>query len=280
MDECLTRCKTPPLRYVGSKWMIAEWIIAQMPPHEHYVEPFVGSGAVFFRKHPSSIETLNDMDGELVNFFRVLRTQTDELVRAIELTPYARAEYELSLQPAPVDDLLERARRYYVGVWQSFGSTLIYRSGWQRQTTSRQRTNLPDTWNRLDGLLAAAARLKCAQIDARPALEIIRDYDSPDTLFYIDPPYVLDARSGGGRKRYRHEMTNEDHHELAAALHSIQGMALLSGYPSDLYDDLYRDWTHTTKTTTTIGNRSALEVLWINPRASSFNVLPLFAQGL
>lgn len=279
MDAALGVFETPPLSYVGSKWKLAEWIIQAMPPHEHYVEPFAGSGAVFFRKHRSNVETLNDLDGELVNFFQVLRTQTDALLRAIELTPYARAEYELSLQPAPVEDTLERARRFYVAVWQSFGSALINRSGWRRQTKSRHRINFPDTWKRLDGLMAAAARLKDAQIESRPALEIIRDYDSPETLFYVDPPYVLDSRAGGGHKRYRHEMTDEDHRELAGALHSIQGMALLSGYPSSLYDELYRDWTRMEKTAPANGNASALEALWINPRAISFNVLPLFAQG-
>lgn len=256
--------------------MLAEWITAQFPPHECYVEPFAGSAAVFFRKHPSNIEVLNDLDGDLVNFFDVLRTQPDDLIGAIELTPYARTEYERAISGEPVLDPLERARRFYVASWQSFGATLIYRSGWRKQTTSRMRTPLTKIWQRVDGLYMAAARLRDAQIESVPALKAIADYDSPETLFYVDPPYVLNARAQGGRNRYKHEMTDQDHHQLAAALHSVQGMVILSGYRSELYDDLYRDWVMLEKSTTTNGNSSSTEYLWISPKAGSMNVLPLF----
>lgn len=266
---------TPALSYVGSKWKIAEWIISFFPPHDTYVEPFAGSGAVFFRKHKSSVEVLNDLDRELVNFFMVLRDHEAALIRAIDLTPYSRAEYELAISGEQITDPVERARRLYVGVWQSFGSTLIYRSGWRRDIQNR-RSQMTDSWSRLDGLMAAARRLKQAQIECDTAMNCIIRYDTPKTLFYVDPPYVFDSRSGGSRRRYRHEMSDVDHRQLANALNNVQGMVILSGYDSDLYRELYPGWSIRTKSATTNGNGTATEYLWINPRAGSLNVLPLF----
>lgn len=268
---------TPPLRYVGSKWQLSDWIVSQFPPHDAYVEPFAGSAAVFFRKHPSELEVLNDLDGDVVNFFHVLRENPDELIRQIDLTPHARVEYELSLQPC--DEPVERARRFYVSVWQSFGATIIRSSGWRRQTKTGMRSPITRTWSRLDGLYAAAARLKQAQIENLDAIQVIQDFDSPRTLFYVDPPYVMKSRSGGGRKRYRHEMDDTDHQQLADVLHRVQGMVILSGYASSLYDELFQGWTRLDKTTTTNGNSEAVESLWLSPRTVSMNVLPLF-RGL
>lgn len=267
---------TPPLRYVGSKWQIAEWIIERFPPHEVYVEPYCGAASVFFRKHRSPIEVLNDLDGDIINFFDVLRTDTDALVRAIELTPYSRAEHERAMTPCSDCDPLERARRFYVGLWQSFASTLIYGSGWRHQTTAKQRTPVVESWKRLDGLLDAAYRLKDAQIECLPALECIEHYDSKTTLFYVDPPYVKSSRTKGSRSRYRHEMNDDDHRALAEALHNVKGMVMLSGYESTLYDDLYGDWHKVTKTSTTNGNSTSIEVLWLSPGATQVDALPLF----
>lgn len=265
---------TPPLRYVGAKWQIADWIIGHFPQHEVYIEPYCGSAAVFFRKHPSQLEILNDLDSDILNFFDVLRTRTDELVKAIELTPFAREEYIRALEPC--DDPFERARRFYVAVWQSFGSTLIYRSGWRNQRTARQRSPLTKTWKRLDGILAAADRLKDAMIENRDALDCIQYYDSTDALFYVDPPYVLGSRADGARKRYRYEMDSEQHIALAGVLNSLDGKVILSGYDSQLYRDLYKGWKHIEKTTTTNGNTLAVEVIWLSPSAADISGLPLF----
>lgn len=267
----------PPLRYTGGKWILADWIISQMPPHDAYVEPFCGGAAIFFRKERSKIEVLNDLSGDLVNFFTVLRTQTDELVRAIDLTPYARDEYESSYLPS--DEPLERARRFYTCCWQSFGSFSGRKTGWRSIRNWKRGTSTTDEWARLDGLLMAAARLKHAQIENRPAVTVLQHYDSAKTLFYVDPPYVLKSRSQDvGRKRYQHEMTDDDHRQLAEALHRVQGMVILSGYQSSLYEELYSDWTVITKTTTTNGNSSALEYLWLNPAATAMGSLPLFGD--
>lgn len=268
---------TPPLHYTGGKWKVADWIIGQFPPHDIYVEPFCGGASVFFRKHASQVEVLNDLDGDIINFFDVLRDQTDVLLRAIERTPWARAEYERAVGE-PASDPLERARRFYVGCWQSFGGTLVNRSGWRHQRRAQQYTPLTQSWKRRDGLLDAAERLRDAQIDCRPAIDVIQHYDSKDTLFYIDPPYVLGARMSSGKRRYRHEMDDSAHIHLAEVLHEVRGMVVLSGYPSDLYDALYGDWTRLEKTATTTGGDS-IEVLWLSPRATALSALPLFANN-
>lgn len=265
----------PPLRWTGSKWQLANWLISQFPPHELYCEPYCGGAAIFFRKWPSKIEVLNDLDGDVVNFFTVLRERTEDLVRAIHLTPYAREEYELAYKPSA--DPLERARRFYVCSRQSFGAFAGRKTGWRSQRNWNRGTSITGEWRRLEGLLMAAERLKDALIERDDALDVIARYDGPRALFYVDPPYVLSSRSQGvGRKRYQHEMTDDDHRRLAEVLHQVRGMVLVSGYDSALYRELYAGWTVASKTTTTNGNSSATEYVWLSPRASSVGALPLF----
>lgn len=264
----------PPLRYMGSKWQLADWIISQFPPHKSYIEPFAGGASVFFRKPPSALETLNDLNGEVVNFFDVLRTQTNELIRLVEMTPFSRAEYERSFEPCA--DPLERARRYYVRSWQAFGSGgLAMPTGWRHQNNTNRGTSVATEWNRLKGLQLGAARLKNAQIECDQAVNIIRRYDHADALFYVDPPYILSTRE---RKtgRYQHEMSDDEHRELAAVLRQVQGGVLLSGYDHPLYRELYTDWRTISKTTTTNGNSTSIEYLWISPMADALQHLPLF----
>lgn len=277
----------PMLRYIGAKWQLADWITSFIPDaHDCYVEPFSGSAAVFFRKRPSAIEVLNDLNGDVVNFYRVLRERPDDLIRAIEFTPFSRYEYLLSYETTDVP--LEAARRFYVRCWQSFGASGGKRTGWRMQRNLNRGTNITREWSRTDGLWFAAHALKCAQIESRSALEIINQYDTPRTVFYIDPPYVLKSRSGGiGRKRYLHEMSDDDHRQLAETLHQIKGMAIVSGYASDLYDELFAGWKTYSKTTTTNGQGKALEVVWLNPNVETAlkrqeqatnPVLPIFQE--
>lgn len=254
---------TPALRYIGAKWKLANWIIGQFPPHQCYVEPYCGSAAIFFRKPISPIEVLNDAYGDLINFFRVLREQTDELTNLIELTPFSREEYLLAYELS--ENPLEQARRFYVRCWQSFGSSAGLKTGWRVQKNTHRGTRITGEWKRLDGLRYSAERLRDAQIENKPAMEIIEYFDSPTTLYYIDPPYVMKSRSEGSRKRYMHEMTDDDHRQLAAALHAVKGMIVLSGYDSELYRGLYPDWRVVEKSTTTNGNSTAVEFLWISP---------------
>lgn len=266
----------PPVRYMGSKWQLADWIIAQMPPHVTYVEPYCGSAAVFFRKEPSRIEVLNDLNNDVLNFFEMLRNRPDDLVRVIDLTPFSRAEYERAFESC--SDTLERARRFYVRCYQAYGNGGIRRkTGWRHVITDNRGSTPSGDWSRLTGLLKAARRLKEAQIENRDALWVIEHYDTERTLFYIDPPYVLKSRKRAA-KRYLHEMLDEEHRQLAEVLHRIRGMVILSGYKSPLYEELYPDWQVTTKTTTTNGNSTAVEYLWLSPNATEMSRWPLFGD--
>lgn len=259
--------------------MLAEWIISTFPPHHVYVEPFCGGAAVFFRKHRSPLEVINDLDGDVINFFDQLRSRPDALLRAIRLTPWSRAEYNRSHQiiDSLIEDPVERARRFYVCVWQSFGGNSLYNSGWRVQKSIAVHTRVVDSWRRMDGLEMAAERLKDAQIDCRPAGEVILQFDTPDALFYVDPPYLLKSR-GGSHRRYTKEMCSEtEHRDLAGILREVEGMVVLSGYNCPLYAELYGDWTRLDKSTTTSGNSTAVESLWLNPAATDHNKLPLFA---
>jgi DNA adenine methylase len=268
----------PPVRYMGSKWQIGEWVVDKFPPHTTYCEPFCGSAAVFFRKPPSQVEVLNDLNGEVIHFFDTLRNETEALIRAIELTPFSRQEYERSYQPT--DDPLERARRFYVRSWQSFSGDggLEKPTGWRHQNNARRGSIITKEWARLTGLWMGALRLKEAQLENRPALEVLKRYDSPQTLFYLDPPYVLKSRKRN-IKRYAEEMVDDDHRRLAEALYPLKGCVLISGYDCALYRGLYKDWRCVTRSNTTNGKGAATEYLWISPNADDFARLPLWEKG-
>lgn len=257
----------PALRYHGGKWMLADWIIAHMPPHRVYVEPYGGGGSVMLSKEPSDLDVINDLDGDVINFFRVLRERPDELARAIELTPFALAELDLSYEPT--DEPVERARRVYVRSWQGRGTSRgQWRVGWRRQTQSDKASALRDWQRPLDNLYAVAARLRQVQIDQDDAIRCILRYDRPDTLFYCDPPYPAETRGRWKTSAYQHEMTTEDHERLAETLMDIQGMALVSGYGCELYDRLYVDWRRVERDVPADGGDMRTEVLWISPRAA------------
>lgn len=262
---------TPVLRYYGGKWRLASWIISHFPPHRIYVEPFGGAASVLLRKPPAEIEVYNDLDGEVVNFFRVLREQPDALARAVALTPYARAEYLLAHDSA--DDPVERARRFAVRAWQGIGgATAQWRTGWRRRLDGR----IVAEWNRLpDVIRVVAARLKEVIIENLPAEAVIRRYDTPETLFYCDPPYLPDTRSRWRTAGYTHEMSEDDHHTLAELLRGVQGMVVISGYEHPLYDELFGGWKKVSTKARTQNGRVTKECLWLSPRAAERVALPL-----
>ena len=200
------------LKYPGAKNRIADWICSYIPPHDVYLEPFAGSLAVLLNKPRCHIETVNDIDGEIVNFFRVLRDYPEELKGKIELTPFAREEYKSALEPT--EDMVERARRYCVRCWQGFGNSQLYNNGFK----SGQQAHSPNpamAWAELpEILLLAAERLNGVQIENLPALELMKRYDTKDVFIYMDPPYLLVIRKG---YLYKHEMTRADHEELLKA---------------------------------------------------------------
>lgn len=263
----------PALRYYGGKWRLAPWIISHFPAHECYVEPFGGAASVLLRKQPSAVEVWNDLDGEVVNFFRVLREHTEEFMRLVEMTPYSRAEYEQSFDRS--DDPIEQARRFYVRSWQGYGAHTGWRGSWRVVRDDKRGRSPADGWNNVEHLWTVARRLKSVFIESADALEVIERFDNPGTLFYVDPPYVGETRAK--KHRYNYEMSEDDHAKLAAALSDVDGMVVLSGYLSSMYDEWYGDWECITKEAQTNGNVARTEALWLNPAASRRR-LPLFAN--
>ena len=260
----------PVLRYHGGKWKLAPWVIGFFPPHRVYVEPFGGGGSVLMRKARARTEIYNDLDGVVVEVFRVLRDEHEaaELARRLELTPFARDDYETWCYTPATDrvDLVHKviARSFMgqssKGVWQ--------RSGFDT------RINDDGYCSRVNALLAApetvrqyAARLRGVVIENDDAKTIIGRNDSADTLFYIDPPYVEGTRN---TSIYRHDMTDADHCALAEVLRSVCGMVVLSGYPCDLYDrELYHDWERHERAHMADGARPRTEVVWLNPACAA-----------
>lgn len=270
----------PLLRYLGGKWRIAPWIISHFPAHELYVEPFGGAASVLLRKPPSHGEIWNDLDGDLVNLFAVLRdpASAERLVSLISLTPYSREEFELSRVPSV--DPIERARRMVVRSFMGFGSNAAnadHNTGFRGDARRKWRTPSQE-WGRYPTpLQAIVERVQSGvQLERRDAISLIQAKDGDDVLFYVDPPYVHEARSPR-RKRgrlacaYRHELTVEDHVRLLDALSRVRGMVVLSGYPSDLYDAMLPGWYREERPALADGARPRVEVLWINPAAKSAN---------
>lgn len=227
----------PILKYPGAKWRIAPWIIDNLPPHEIYLEPFFGSGAVFFNKEQSRLETINDIDGNVVNLFRVLREQPEELAALIELTPWSRDEYYASYEKT--GDAIEDARRYLVRCWQAFGTLTAARTGWRHSATGRAPV-MPSQWRNLpERICCMADRLKDAQIENMDAIKLIEKYNDPHCLIYADPPYLPGTRR---KNIYAEEMTTEQHIELLEALMAHSGTVVLSGYANELYDEKLAGW--------------------------------------
>ncbi|RJO64978.1 MAG: DNA adenine methylase [Candidatus Omnitrophota bacterium] len=260
----------PALRYHGGKWKLAPWIIQHFPGHTTYVEPFGGGASVILRKHPSFIEVYNDLNGQVVNFFRILRERPADLIAAIDLTPYSREEFLLSQQDDIDLDALERARRFYIWSWQGRGRAGVNEPGGWRFMSRRTRYRTPvDDFNNVDHLWGIVRRLKQVHIECDPYQKIILRYDSPETLFYLDPPYVQDTRCYRWmRDGYRFDMTDDEHRELARVVSEIKGMAIISGYPSDLYDELFAGWTRVDRRAAKDnGIKTATECIWISPGA-------------
>jgi DNA adenine methylase len=262
----------PPFRYFGGKTAIAERIAALLPPHEHYVEPFAGSLAVLLAKPPSPMETVNDLDGDLMTFWRVLRDRPEELEQACALTPHSRAEYGRAYYGAlclNCGDEIEQARRVWVRLTQGRRDTLLD-LGW-RYNVSATGTSW-STGAYLDSYLRrmppVAARLRSVALEHRPALDVIAAYGGCDSvLLYADPPYLAETRGTHGPGYQIEQAAESDHRELADALCTAKAAVVLSGYPSPLYDELYGSW-HQQEIRTRTGNGGTdcarTEVLWSN----------------
>lgn len=262
----------PSLKYPGAKWgpsnSTARWVISNLPQHVTYCEPFFGSGGVFFSKPPSAAEYINDLDGDVVNLFRVMRDQPERLAALVELTPYARAECELSLEATA--DPVERARRTLVRYWMAVGSAggRGY-ANWRHSGPKKARSkSCVQEWARLpDRVLVHAERLRDAHIECAPALEVLGRLNHPSVLSYIDPPYLKDVRKAS---QYRVEMLDDAEHVklLTFLAQDWQGMAVVSGYAHPLYDELLTGWGRLTRAVAAEMGQSREEVLWISPNAT------------
>lgn len=257
--------------WYGGKFSHLDWLLPLLPICHHYCEPFGGSGAVLLNRVPSPVETYNDLDGEVVNFFRVLRDDKDKLIEAIGLTPFSREEFAIACVLDPDLLPLERARRFFVRARQ-VRTGLAQKASLGRwancKNTSRAgMSGVVSRWlGSVEDLPKIAERLLRVQIENRPAIEVIRLYDSPQTLFYCDPPYVHLTR--GDNSAYGYEMSDEDHRALASAMNVVQGRAAISNYQCELMDELYPPprWIKTVASEKTIHSTKdkRVEALWTN----------------
>ncbi len=266
--------KRPIVRYHGGKWMLAPWIISHLPAHRVYVEPFGGGGSVLLRKARSYAEVYNDLDGEIVNLFRVARDHGDELRQKLELTPFSRTEFVESYEQS--DDPIEQARRTVFRSFAGFGSAAVSgKATGFRNNSNRSGTTPAHDWANYPhkGLTPIIQRLQGVVIECMDAFELFPRFDAPDTLFYVDPPYVHDTRARGNpycdKGQYRYEMTDADHERLAEVLHGVRGSVVLSGYRCELYDRLYSGWHRIDRASHADGARDRTESLWLKTETPS-----------
>lgn len=262
----------PVIRYHGGKFRLASWVIEHFPPHQVYVEPFGGAAGVLMQKPRSHGEVYNDLDGDIVNLFRVLQGTESRaaLTELLILTPYARDEFDLAWEHT--DEPVERARRTVIRAQMGFGS-----AGASEGTTGfridcyRQYGTAQQLWARYPEKLATIGqRLAGVLIENRPAIDIMLAHDSAQALHYVDPPYMHDTRVRGAQKGryYRYELDDQQHVELLVTLNNLQGMVVLSGYPSELYTQALEGWTMNTTSARISAGRGGdtrTECLWINP---------------
>ena len=247
------------MKYPGSKWKIAEWIVKHFPPHKVYCEPYFGSGGVFFTKQPSYIETINDLNGDVVNLFKVCRERPEELAAAIEMTPFARSEYVSCYEI--IGDEIERARRTLVRYHQSFGTTNANRNSWKNSQTGNS-PRCASVWKELPKIIIdVCGRLKDAQIENVNALTLIERYNDPQTLLYLDPPYLLGLRK---RNMYACEMADSEHMQLLELITQSKSKIIISAYDNELYNDYLKNWYTDEKETTAQMGKHRKEKIYMN----------------
>jgi len=264
----------PALRYHGGKFRLAEWIMQFYPPHNCYVEPFGGAAGVLLQKPRSYAEVYNDLDGDVVNFFRVLRDpeSRSRLIEACVLTPYSRADFEEAWEP--VTEPIERARRLAIRAQMGFGSCGATKgSTGFRIDTKREYGTAQQLWALYPSAIAiAGVRLAGVLVENRPATEVMEQHDGPGTLHFVDPPYIHDTRvnvmKAGKSGYYRHEMSDEQHVELLEFLDRLEGMVVLTGYAHEIYESRLQGWTRReTESRISLGRGGGLrhECAWLNP---------------
>jgi DNA adenine methylase len=256
------------LKYPGSKKRIAPWIVGQFPDNYReltYLEPFFGSGSVFFEKEPSVIETINDIDGEIVNLFKQIREHAEELIRLISLTPWSRQEYLTAFEHT--DDDLEQARRFLIRAWMSRGGGgIIYKNG--VRFNKKRNGSLANFCDILPVRISIAAdRLLHSlsgpvQIECKDAITLIQEYDHKDVFMYLDPPYLRSTRTKN--KLYKHELADDDHIRLLEAVISSKAHILISGYENGMYKEYLKGWYKDTRITLDDAGNKKVEIILRN----------------
>ena len=263
----------PVLRYHGGKFLLGKWIASHFPPHKVYTEAYGGAASVLLFKPRSYAEVYNDADGEICNLFRVLRdpVQAREMKRVLILTPFARAEFEQSYLTA--GDPIEQARRTVARSFMGFGSAAAsgQDTGFRNDSNRSGSTPAQDWKNYPNALDFFVERLRGVVIENRDALKVLKKFDTPDALHYVDPPYVRSMRSQKRRTSdcYRFEMSDEQHAEMVRVLHELKGMIVLSGYSSEMYEAEFSGWHRYERPSLADGARPRVEVLWLNEAAHS-----------
>ncbi|WP_288391540.1 DNA adenine methylase [uncultured Acinetobacter sp.] len=270
----MTQLSAPLIRYHGGKFRLADWVIRHFPKHTCYTESFGGAAGVLLQKPRAYAEVYNDLDGEVVNLFRVLRNEDDrnKLIELLVFTPYSRVDFQEAWEPC--DNSIEKARRLIIRAQMGFGSAGASKgiTGF-RIDTKRAYGTAQSLWVTYPNHLAdVGQRLSGVLIENRPAIQILRDHDGAETLHYVDPPYVHDTRYSGAKtgRVYRHEMTDQDHEELLKVLLNLDGKVIVSGYPSEIYNDYLGKWKRvdtSARISSGRGTDTRTECLWISPKA-------------
>jgi DNA adenine methylase len=245
--------------------MLAPWIISHFPKHRIYVEPFGGGASVLIRKSPAWAEVYNDLDGEIVNVFRVMQRRSEDLAVILRATPFARVEFELAHEPS--EDPVEQARRAIVRSFMGHGADSLTgnRSGFRANSNHEgQGRNAAKDWvNYFPAVESFRRRLQGVIIENRDAREIMAGHDSVDTLHFVDPPYPISTRQDH-KHGYRHEMTETEHVELCHFLKDLRGMVILCSYPNPIYEEIL-GWESAKRLAFADGALERTEVIWMNP---------------
>lgn len=266
------------IQYPGSKWNLANTIVSMIPEHHSYVEPFFGSGAVLFTKPQSHIETINDLDNDVVNLFKTIREHPEELARAIYYTPYAEIEYEQAYTGQEETDPVESARKFLVRCLQSHGFSSYRKVGWKIDVQGRERSYNVKHWNDVPDIVhQVAERLKQVQITNTDAVDLIKRFDHENVFMYLDPPYVMSARTSK-RPQYQHEMTEEDHVRLLETILKSKAKIMISGYQTDLYDDMLKGWNRYEFDATARMGLPRKEIIWTNYGEKQITLLDLLQE--
>lgn len=254
----------PALKYYGGKWDLGPWVISHFPIHDIYVEAFGGALSVLLQKAPVTIEVANDLNGRVMTFFQMVRDRPEDLVRAIQLTPYHQGEYDLALEVA--EDPLEEARRFFTLCWVSLRGGPGPSHFRLQKNLSRGRPCVKDL--ECDQLWAVSDRLKNVQFMAREALEVVDKFRKEEgALLYLDPPYVKSARVKVAEDHYGDQDQDDSFHDdLAQLVDRSAAMVVISGR-GDTYDQLLPDWGKVVKTARQNWGGTGEEALWLNPRA-------------